>query len=237
MIKKTLIPIMILFTLLEARENPFQPIVTDRDIDMREAPNLPKPNYFTKEEIELPSSARVIERVIIEYKNVDGTLAKKSVDIDRDIDWHNPLILTHNPPKELKLTPKQEPKVKYLGDKKLSPVPPALDMRVEIPTEIIKSLNPYSFLKIDLYKSKALIGTKDIKIREFTLSNPPRIVVDFKRVDVPNSKNFNTLSESTYFQRVSIGRHKDYYRVVFKLDGRYKHSLTKTELGYLLELK
>ena len=90
---------------LGARENPFQQLLGQRDIDMSEAPNLPKPKYFTVEKINLPTSARVVEDIIVKYKNVDGSIAQKSIRVNKDIDWHYPLTVTHTKKDETTIPP------------------------------------------------------------------------------------------------------------------------------------
>lgn len=221
---------------LSARDNPFKEIISEKDIDMSEAPNLPKPKYFTTEEINLPSSARVVEEIIVKYKNVDGTIANKRVRVNKDIDWHHPLIVNHAKVKKDKTkVQKSEDSSKKLGNKILSTIPPPITDNIALATEEIASLKPFYFLEINVFKNRVMLKTKDLKIRNFVTTNPDKIIIDLDR-DIPNSKKFDIANDS-FFKEIAIGRHDKYYRVAMKLDGKYRHSITKVDSGYLIEVK
>ena len=201
---------------LVARENPFQQLLNEKDIDMSEAPNLPKPKYFTTEKINLPSSARVVEDIIIKYKNVDGSIAQKSIRVNKDIDWHYPLTLTHT-------------------KKDNTNIPPPISDNITLAFKKIVTLKPFDFLSIDVYKNRIFLQTKDLKIRSFVTANPPKIVIDLDR-DIPHTKKLK-INEDSFFEEIEIGRHSKYYRVALKLDGKYNHTLKKVDGGYLVEVK
>ena len=73
--------VAIVITLLNARENPFFPI--DKKNDLSYTTNqVQPPKPFHKQAITLPSSARILQSVIIEYKNLDGSIVQKKVPIN-----------------------------------------------------------------------------------------------------------------------------------------------------------
>jgi hypothetical protein len=91
---KTLSVLLTLTLLLVARDNPFSDVVTTETFPV--STNIPKVvKDLRKESFRLPNSARVVKRVIIEYQNLDGSVQKQSTDIDKKVDWHMPLVLTH----------------------------------------------------------------------------------------------------------------------------------------------
>ena len=78
---------IITFLFLGARENPFKPLVK---------PNsnvIIKKDNFTSTETELPDSARVLKSVTLTYQNMDGTISNKLIEINQNIDWHNPIVI------------------------------------------------------------------------------------------------------------------------------------------------
>jgi len=81
--------LFLLFTIsLFARSNPFQPVVTN------ENNHIIKKDIFKKKIIHLPNEARVLKSVIFEYQTLTGSIKKIKTPINKDIDWHNPLILS-----------------------------------------------------------------------------------------------------------------------------------------------
>jgi hypothetical protein len=44
--------------------------------------------------IAISSQARVIKKVTVEFKNLDGSIESKSIDLDNAIDWHLPLFIS-----------------------------------------------------------------------------------------------------------------------------------------------
>ncbi len=214
---------------LSARDNPFQEVFGEKDIDMREAPNLQKPTYFTTETITLPTSARVVEEIVIKYKNVDGTVLNKNIKVNKDIDWHYPLVMTHT-----------KTKIEYEAENNVTAkivtiVPPPINDNLTLANEKIQTLKPFNFLTIDVFKNTILIETKDLKLRDFVTTNPDKIVLDLDR-NIIKSMN-NELIGGSFFKEVQIGKHDDYYRIALTLDGKYSHTIKKVSNGYLIEVK
>jgi hypothetical protein len=72
---------------LYARINPFVPVVKPNNI------KIVKPVYFHKIKVYLPSNARVLKKIIFVYQTLDSDIKQKSVEIDKDIDFHFPIIV------------------------------------------------------------------------------------------------------------------------------------------------
>ncbi len=83
--------LMSAFLILSARINPFEPVITPENIVKV------KPVYFKKAVVKMPSDARILKRIIFVYQSVSSDIKQKIVDIDKNIDFHSPIIVTHNP--------------------------------------------------------------------------------------------------------------------------------------------
>lgn len=190
---------------LNARENPFFPSSGEADItytsnqDTKAAP-------LKRATMTLPSSARIIESVIIKYKDLDGSIHEKSVELGNAIDWHLPVFISQNyggtnsEPKKIK----KETYAKVAGLKFIS-----------------------------LYESKKTLKvvTKDKMIRNFLLTKPHRIVCDFKRdIDI---RSYEKYVKNSIVKRIRLGNHKGYYRVVIELDGYYRYKVKDSKQGYV----
>ena len=81
---------LLLTTLLFARENPFVPVVTNKN------KNIVKKTYFKSKKITLPSDARVLKSVVFKYQTLTGAIKEIKIPINQAIDWHNPIILSTN---------------------------------------------------------------------------------------------------------------------------------------------
>jgi len=79
-----LIPIFLL-----ARINPFEPVITPENT------LIVKPEYFHFAKVYLPSNARVLKKIIFVYQTLDGSIKQKEVEINKDIDFHKPIIIEH----------------------------------------------------------------------------------------------------------------------------------------------
>jgi len=81
--------ILLLFVaiLLFARENPFVPVVTNNN-------KVIKKSYFKQTKIHLPDDARVIKTIIIRYQTLNGSIKDFKVNINKEIDWHNPIYIS-----------------------------------------------------------------------------------------------------------------------------------------------
>jgi hypothetical protein len=75
-----------------ARINPFEPV-----INPNETLKIVKPKYFHKAKVKLPDDARVLKKIIFVYQNLNSDILQKEVLINKNIDFHSPIIITHNP--------------------------------------------------------------------------------------------------------------------------------------------
>lgn len=207
----------LLLTSIGARENPFFPSVGENDIPLTSMEDRTK-TPLKRATITLPNQARILQKVTIEFKNLDGSLESKSIELDNAVDWHLPLFISQSytaAPDFLSTSANgnkaKEEKTKYTN------------------IASIKHLKIYSAQK------KLKLTTNDNIIRNFLLANPHRIVMDFKKdTDI---KSYIKKSPKNIFREVRIGNHKGYYRVVIELDGHYRYELKKISDGYLLELR
>ena len=203
---------MLFFILsLNARENPFFPVNNDQDIPYTSnKDNSSDP--LKRATISLPTQARVIQKVTIEYKNLDGSLESRSIDLDNSIDWHLPIFISQNYDESSNKTVKsKEKKEKY---KKLA------------------SIKFASFYTSD---KNLKVLTKDKLLRNFLLVQPHRIVLDFKRD--ASIKTLIKNHENSVFTKLKVGNHSGYYRAVIELDGHYRYKIKKTSNGYIFSLK
>ncbi|HIP44914.1 MAG TPA: AMIN domain-containing protein [Sulfurospirillum arcachonense] len=76
---------------------------------------------------------------------------------------------------------------------------------------------------------------KDKKIRDFLVTSPYKIVVDFKREVSFYTKVYNL--KTKYFKSITLGKHSGYYRVAIELDGRYLYNRQKVKDGYIFTLR
>ena len=209
----------LIFLFLDARENPFFPSDGERDIliTSNEESDIQPLNRAA---ITLPSQARVLQKVTVEFKNLDGSIESKSIELNNNIDWHIPIFITQS----------------YLQQEnsaQLQTVKPAKkSAKTKGSYQDIASIKYLSLLSFN--KSLKLV-TKDEALRDFMLVNPHRLVIDFKRES--DFKSFVKKTSDTIFKEVRIGNHDGYYRAVIELDGLYRYDFKKIPEGYLIELK
>jgi len=185
------------FISLFARDNPFFP-ADPNAVQMTTSNRVETLAPFSKQNISLPNSARAIKAITITYQNLDGSISNETMDLNNKIDWHQPFIITQ---KQRDIPSKKKSK----GAKVIS-------------TNLIKFIpngNKMRFI------------TKDKLIRNFMLTNPHRIVMDFSRNTSFRPKNF--VLNMAPFTKIRMGNHDKYYRVVIELDGQYKYKLQSSE--------
>jgi len=204
---KKLLLLTILLLTLDARENPFMPAKSEDFISTNQ---FVTQTPLKRATIKLPSDARILESVSVKYKKLDGSIATQTIELQNSIDWHLPLFISQS-----YLQGHKNQKVKTLYKKKK--------------VAQIRYATFYSSGK------ELSIVTKDKMIRSFTLANPHRVVVDFARTS--HLKHYEKSVEGSIFKKIRVGNHKDYYRVVVKLDGYYRSKTIKVANGYKIELR
>ncbi|QOY54580.1 AMIN domain-containing protein [Candidatus Sulfurimonas marisnigri] len=215
MIKVLFISIFLLITLY-ARENPFFPSNGEKDIPFTSNENIDK-DPLKRATITLPAQARILQKVTIEYKNLDGSLETKSIELDNSVDWHLPIFVSQ----DYGSSPTSEP---IVMSKKES-VKKSIEYKQIASTAYLKFYSSGKNLKII---------TSDSMIRNFLLVDPHRVVLDFKRDS--SMKSYMKSNPKNIFNKIRIGNHDGYYRAVIELDGLYRYKLDKTSDGYMLKL-
>lgn len=223
---------------LFARENPFVPIVNI---------NNPSPIEEIKElqkiAFNVPSDARILNKIKLIYTNVDGTLKEYEIDVNQGLDWHKVYMmldareLSIKEDKEQKTELKVEDKIKLALNKEEEK-----EQAIKTP-EIVEEVKQYKPLEytfsndfnVILDKKNIHIKTHNNLLREFSLKNPNRIVMDFKTNNVLQNKHFKM--ETDYVDEIYSGVHRNFYRLVIKLDGIYDYDIQKNVGEYIIKLK
>ncbi len=215
-----------------ARENPFE--MADSSVVEGKATQIEeKRTSFESANLKLPSSARILKSVSITFQNLDGSISEEIQSIDKDIDWHNALIL-----QSLKNTlnkPTDE-----------SPIALATTKKGEVSTQKketkVTNVQPKSnefvlndFIRLGINDKQLKIFTKDTKIRDFLITDPYKVVVDFQKISSFATKTLS-LQKAPYMS-ASLGNHDNFYRIAIALDGQYRYDIQKVEDGYLIHLK
>ena len=215
MIRILFVSFFLLIT-LEARENPFFPSKGEKDIPYT-SNQVKAAQPLKRSSITLPSSARIIKKVTIEYENLDASIETRSIELDNSIDWHLPVFVsqsysqTETQTKKTVQSPKKKKTTKY---------------------KEIASVKHATFFT----SNKTLkIVTDDKIIRNFLLVKPHRIVVDFKRDT--SLKSYTKENPKNVFSKVRVGNHSGYYRAVIELDGLYQYKMQKVSDGYAFNLR
>ena len=199
--KNLLFTFLLLATALIGRENPFSPPKGAAPLTNNRM--LP-PENLKREEIVLPSSARIVKEI---HQDVDGSVKETVHPVNKQIDWHKPLVVTHEGEGEL-------------GKK--AAYEPVVFQRLPFITFAVAS--PY--LKI---------ATEDRIIEHYLLNDPYRIVLDFDR-DTAFDKVSRDLSGG-FFTKIAVTQHGNRYRVTIHLDSYYPYELLPIEGGYVLGLQ
>lgn len=144
-----------------------------------------------------PDHARVLKEVTLTYQNLDGSFETHKIDVDRAIDWHRSLVISQ-------------------GKKGDAPV-----------VEKTKSASSadFGFIRFDTKGKWMKIKTSVPMLRHFVLSEPNRIVIDFKKNKIFQKKEFHL--NAPPFRTVAVANHRKFARATITLDGRYRHTLTQ----------
>lgn len=224
LIKVFYITALLIYT-LDARENPFFPSAGEKELSITSNEETKK-EPLKKAALSLPTHARVIQKVTVEFKNLDGTIESKSIELDNSIDWHLPILISQS----------------YTQNKKNAKNTEEAEEEIATPNQEPKN-HSSTFKTIASIKDVTLLAmgknlkvvTSDEMIRNFLISDPHRIVMDFKKeIDI---KNYTKKDPQIIFKEVRIGSHDGYYRVVVELDGHYRYDFKKVSDGYEIELK
>jgi len=202
---------LFLLSTLNARENPFFPSQGEKDIPLTSV-NSTNLLPLKRATISLPPQARVLQKVTLEFKNLDGSIESKSIELENSIDWHLPVFVSQS-----------------FGE--ISEEKKALKKQELKEFKKIASMKHATFFSLD----KTLkIVTSDKNIRNFLLVEPHRIVIDFKKDTT--FKSYTKVMKKNIFSVIRVGNHSGYYRIVIELDGLYRYKLEKISDGYMIHL-
>lgn len=154
----------------------------------------------------LPSTARKIKKITLEYQNLNGSITSIEQNLEGDIDWHFPLILSQE-------VQPQSPKTLEKQDFTLG--------------------NLFDF---NITKQKIQFKTSLRMLRDFTLASPTRLVLDFKAPNKTSlQETFDSqipsipkISLSTHldFYRITFNLDGQYkYKITQNSSGNYEIEL------------
>jgi hypothetical protein len=179
-----------------ARDNPF--FATDASKREKITSNCPdnKPE-LSSINYTLPDQARILKEVTFTIQNLDGSIETRKIEVDQSIDWHKSLTVSQT--------------------KSTSSPHSTVDNTTSA---------DFGFIRFDSKGKRLSIKSSDTLIRHFVLSDPNRIVLDFKNTSVFKVTQ-KELGASPYVN-VVVGNHGKFMRATITLDGRYSYSLNKT---------
>ena len=212
--------ILLLSVLCFSRDNPFASVENISKFTH----SSPKNNNFEQKDFRLPDSARVLKKVEVYYQNLNGSVSKQTVSIDKKIDWHDKFMITH-----------RNSKIKTLPTTLVAPIITTTKKQVIVKKDNLKVFGFKDFISFKVAGKSIKILTKDQKIRDFSVDKPYKIVIDFKRDTNFLTKSFDI--NMPPFISVVLGNHDKYYRVAIELDGQYIYNLKKEKGDYIITLK
>ena len=98
----------------------------------------------------------------------------------------------------------------------------------------VKEVVNYSKARFVFRENSVYIETKDKLLKDFFISNPPSIVMDFEATADFASKRKELTTAP--FIKLEMGAHGDYYRVVFRLDKPHKYTIEKKRYGQVVTI-
>jgi len=196
---KTLLLSSLLMTALFARENPFFSLSEGIDLPVSSEKNTNKPP-LTSMTYNFPNNSRLLKEVSFRFQNVDGSFETRKLEIDQSIDWRAPLVISQSNVRSSPITTKEK----------------SSTANNEI-IQFIASGNRISLI------------TKEPMVRQFTLTDPDSVVVDFKHNGVFES--YQKVLSSIPYTKVKVTNHGNFARAIITLDGHHICNVSKTDQG------
>lgn len=227
-----------MLSLTLARENPFaiamDPASVGKTTQIKE-----QRSEFNSTQISLPSSARILKSASVTFQNLDGSISEEIVAIEQDVDWHYPLVLLPQKPKPQEPTTTQAPIV--VQSPKAEPKKEVSVNTLETPTKgiVVKSFTRVVLnetIEFEISDNRIMIYTKDKKIRDFLISQPYKVVVDFEKSQGSFTTKTAEFSKAP-FVSATLGNHDGFYRIAIVLDGHYRYDIAPIDGGYVITLK
>ncbi|HEX5711177.1 MAG TPA: AMIN domain-containing protein [Sulfuricurvum sp.] len=197
---KTLLLSSLLVSILFSRENPFFSTSESQTHATTSQKDTNKPP-LTSMSYDFPNHSRVLKEVTFTFQNLDGSMETRTLEIDQSIDWRAPLILSQG-----------------------SNTRPQRSI-----SAVSSPSSELGFIQFSAAKNHLSIVTKDPMIRNFSLSDPSSIVVDFKH-NTP-FKSYQKELLSTPFTHVKVTNHGKFARTTITLDGQHMCKVSKTAQG------
>ena len=193
--------------------------------------NTPAPKNFTQQTFALPSDALTIESLIVRYRDDDGALHEKIVDINRSIDWHDDFVLSASAKPALhraldvsvtSTDPNLQKQVSQSG------ITPSFAPRLELPLETLKFDDGLKF--VIRKDSVQLITADDFKSSDANASGA--LEAEFWRQEIPLSGASFAVNIGG-FSDVNVTKEDGYYRIgVRSREGNL--SIRRKDGGYLI---
>lgn len=206
---------------LLARENPFEAVKYSKTTG-KATYKKDTIGKFNSKTVKLPSSSRILKSVELHFQNLDGSVESKNVKINKKIDWHDELVL-----KKLKEVEEVIVVTKINEE--------AIPQKSKMVEKKRKYTNFRNIMSFAIEDNNLYIKTKDKKIRDFLVTDPHKIVLDFKKDISFYTKVYDF--KTPKFSSITFGIHAGYYRVAIELDGQYLYDVKNTEDGYIIVLR
>ena len=193
--------------------------------------NTPAPKNFTQQTFALPSDALTIESLIVRYRDDDGTLHEKIVDINRSIDWHDDFVLSASAKPALHRAldvsvTSTDPNLQKQASQ--SGITPSFAPRLELPLETLKFDDGLKF--VIRKDSVQLITADDFKSSDANASGA--LEAEFWRQEIPLSGASFAVNIGG-FSDINVTKEDGYYRIgVRSREGNL--SIRRKDGGYLI---
>lgn len=227
-----------LCSLVFARENPFASALSPSNVGKATIVTEEK-IAFESAKITLPSSARILKSASVTFQNLDGSISEEIIAINKEVDWHYPLFLGSQKPTLVE----KIPELPQQNDTKLSEQKESLkeeNKSVQKESNMaIKSLSQVVLnesIELEIEEKSVNIYTKDKKMRDFIVSNPYKIVLDFEKKGSSFTTKTAAFSKPP-FVSATLGNHDGFYRIAIVLDGQYRYEIQEIAKGYQIRLK
>ncbi|WP_298785718.1 hypothetical protein [uncultured Campylobacter sp.] len=193
--------------------------------------NTPAPKNFTQQTFALPSDALTIESLIVRYRDDDGALHEKIVDINRSIDWHDDFVLSASAKPALHRAldvsvTSTDPNLQKQASQ--SGITPSFAPRLELPLETLKFDDGLKF--VIRKDSVQLITADDFKSSDANASGT--LEAEFWRQEIPLSGASFAVNIGG-FSDINVTKEDGYYRIgVRSREGNL--SIRRKDGGYLI---
>ena len=193
--------------------------------------NTPAPKNFTQQTFALPSDALTIESLIVRYRDDDGALHEKIVDINRSIDWHDDFVLSASAKPALHRAldvsvTSTDPNLQKQASQ--SGITPSFAPRLELPLETLKFDDGLKF--VIRKDSVQLITADDFKSSDANASGT--LEAEFWRQEIPLSGASFAVNIGG-FSDINVTKEDGYYRIgVRSREGNL--SIRPKDGGYLI---